>query len=74
MSTDGAVGPVRAWAHRTAPPVASNGILLIQESPAANGQLGGGNLTGLLTNPGVILTAAAIGTIIAVSVDGTDAS
>ena len=69
VATEGAVGPVRAWSHNTAPPAASAGILLVPQSVTALGQgqglLGGGSL---LTNPGLLITAGFIGTIIAVAV------
>lgn len=76
ISTDGAAGPVRAWAPNTAPPAASNGIMLVPGTQTARGQLFGHgfNPSGIATNPGVWITGAVIGTILAVAIDQSSGS
>jgi hypothetical protein len=41
VSAQGSAGVIRAWAPRTAPPSAVNGILLVPGDQAVRGQLGG---------------------------------
>ncbi|MBC8351318.1 MAG: hypothetical protein H8E66_04995 [Planctomycetes bacterium] len=73
-----ATGVVRAWAHRTAPPAASQGILLVPNDLTVRGQ---GNLHDLIHNHnlgglslgqiglGGLLVLGLIGTIVAVTLD-----
>ena len=82
VSTDGAAGPVRAWAPNTAPPAAANAIMLVPGDQTARGQVfGNGGLfqngldpMSLASNPGVWITAALVGTILAVAIDQNSGS
>jgi hypothetical protein len=74
VSTDGVIGPVRAWAPATAPPIASDGLLLVPHTQTVRGQLHLPRGGGLLTNPGFIITAAFVGTIIGVAIEQNSGS
>jgi hypothetical protein len=72
IATDGAIGPVRAWAPKTAPPAAADGLLLISAGQTVRG--GGNRGLGLLTNPGIWITGALIGTILVIAIDQNSGS
>ncbi len=72
VSTDGAAGPVRAWAPHTAPPSAANGLLLVPGTQTVRGRHP--RLGRLMSNPGLLLTAAVVGTILAVAIDQNSGS
>ncbi len=61
-------GAYRLWAPETAPPAASEGVLLVEESQVVRG-IGSGNCFGWLSNPWVLagIVAAAIAIPLALS-------
>lgn len=69
VSTNGAVGVVRAWTPRTAPPSSVNGLLLVPGDTTARAQLGPRN-GGL----GAIVMLGLVGTVLAVSLDHNSSS
>lgn len=69
VSTTGAVGVVRAWTPRTAPPSSVNGLLLVPGDLTARAQLGPNN-GGL----GALVVLGLVGTVLAVSLDHNSSS
>jgi hypothetical protein len=71
VSTNGAVGVVRAWTSRTAPPSSVTSVLLVPQDLTARAQLlGGEGNMGL----GTLVLLGLAGTIIAVSIEHNSAS
>ncbi|MBC8351317.1 MAG: carboxypeptidase regulatory-like domain-containing protein [Planctomycetes bacterium] len=62
-------GAYRAWAPRTAPPVAEQGVMLVQDSRVVRGLHQGGGHFGWLANPWVLAAIVALAIAIPLAVD-----
>ncbi|MGE0759153.1 MAG: hypothetical protein AB7F89_26770 [Pirellulaceae bacterium] len=71
VSTAGSTGVVRAWAPRTAPPSAVQGILLVPDNEAVRAQLGNGGFINQYGGAAIIL-GGLIATVVWVAVEHND--